>query len=81
MKTEKILVDLGIGEVVTRNVTQRAQAFKDVVGVWVLDNILRHGLFISKVAFLVEKRGQIAVDHFGMIPNSNLKLDNSIVDS
>lgn len=76
MKTEEIFVDFGVGQVVARDVAQRAQPFENVVRVRILDDFIRNLFTVVEIAFVVVERRQVAVDHFGVVANSNLTQTN-----
>ena len=46
--------------------------FVDVIFAWIIDDILRNFLFISKYSLVVFESCQIAVHHLGVIPHSDL---------
>ena len=71
--TEKLFVGSGIRQIVSGDIGHGRDSLVDVVLLGVVDDALGHGFLIAEVAFLVVVGGQVAVDHFSVIPNANLK--------
>lgn len=76
MHAEKVLVNIGVGQVVTRDVAQGAETLEDVVGVRVFDDVISRSLLITKESLLVEEGSQVAVHHLGVVPHTDLLNDS-----
>ena len=55
------------------DVGQRADSLVDVVLVGVVDDVLGHALLVAEQALVVVEGGEVAVDHLGMVADTDLK--------
>lgn len=76
VQAEKVPIDVGIGQVVSGYVGERAQPLVYVIVLRVVDDVVANRLLVAEERLVVVVRGQIAVDHLCMIPHPDLKIDN-----
>lgn len=72
MQAKEVSIHFRIGQIVTRDVGQRAETLVDVVVLRMLDNVFADLLSVAEERFVVVVRGQVAVDHFGVVAHSYL---------
>jgi len=73
VQPEEVSVHVRIGQVVSRYVGQRAQALVDVIVLWVLYDVVADGLPVCEERLVVVVRGQITVDHLGVVSYPHLQ--------
>ena len=77
VQPEELPVRLGVGQVVSRDVGHGAEALEDAVLLGVVHDALGDRLLVAEHAHVVVERGQVAVDHLGVVADPNLHTDNN----
>lgn len=78
VQPEEILVDIWIGQIVSRNVSQRRESLVDVIVAWILDDVVGDLFLVAEQRLMVVVSSQIAIDHFCMVTYANLKDGNNL---
>lgn len=73
VQTEEVAINLGIGQIVARDVRQRRQTLVDVIVLWMIDDVVRDAFLVAKQRLVVVVGVQIAIDHLGVVTYAHLQ--------
>lgn len=79
VQPEKVPVHVWIGQVVSGYIGQGAEPLVNVIVLRVLDDVVANGFLIAEERLVVVVRGQITVDHFRVVPHSDLKCSCDVI--